>query len=135
VLPKDVPEMTAQTTIYVNDRPQMRARTQAAFDTLLKNPMVDASRIALTGYCFGGAVGVEFGSTGAPLVTNVSIHGSFRDHAAGWAKNAKGMYLSKRSWVPVPLCAIRNRFRIGSRRTGWATRDRGRNDFPVAGAE
>jgi dienelactone hydrolase len=93
VLPKDVPEMTAQTTIYVNDRPLMRARTQAAFDTLLKNPMVDATRIALIGYCFGGAVGVEFGSTGAPLVANVSIHGSFRDHAAGWAKNAKGMYL------------------------------------------
>ena len=93
VLPKNVPEMTAQTTIYANDRALMRARTQAGFDTLLKNPMVDASRVALIGYCFGGAVGVEFGSTGAPLVANVSIHGSFRDHAPGWAKNAKGMYL------------------------------------------
>jgi dienelactone hydrolase len=93
VLPKDVPEMTAQTTIYSNDRPLMRARTQAGFDTLVKNPMVDASKIALVGYCFGGAVGVEFGSTGAPLVANVSIHGSFRDHAAGWAKTAKGMFL------------------------------------------
>ena len=28
-----------------------------------------------------------------PLVANVSIHGSFRDHHAGWAKNAKGRYL------------------------------------------
>jgi dienelactone hydrolase len=93
VLPKDVPEMTAQTTIYSNDRPLMRARAQAGFDTLIKNPMVDASKIALVGYCFGGAVGVELGSTGAPLVANVSIHGSFRDHHAGWAKNAKGMYL------------------------------------------
>jgi dienelactone hydrolase len=93
VLPKDVPEMTAQTTIYANDRALMRARTQAGFDALIKNPMVDASKIALIGYCFGGAVGVEFGSTGAPLVANVSIHGSFRDHAPGWAKNAKGMYL------------------------------------------
>jgi dienelactone hydrolase len=93
ILPKDVPEMTAQTTIYSNDRPLMRARTQAAWDTLIKNPMVDASKVALVGYCFGGAVGVEFGSTGAPLVANVSIHGSFRDHHAGWAKNAKGMYL------------------------------------------
>jgi dienelactone hydrolase len=93
VLPKDVPEMMAQTTIYAKDRPLMRARTQAGFDTLVQNPMVDASRIALIGYCFGGAVGVEFGSTGAPLVANVSIHGSFRDHEAGWAKNAKGMFL------------------------------------------
>ena len=93
VLPKNVPEMQAQIAIYTNDRALMRARTQAAFDTLLKSPMVDASRVALIGYCFGGGVGIEFGSTGVPLVANVSIHGSFRDHAAGWAKNAKGMYL------------------------------------------
>ena len=93
VLPKDVPEMQAQTAIYTNDRPLMRARTQAGFDTLIKNPMVDPARVALIGYCFGGAVGVEFGSTGAPLVANVAIHGSFRDHDAGWANNAKGMFL------------------------------------------
>jgi len=93
VLPKDVPEMQAQVAIYSNDRPLMRARTQAGFDTLLKNSMVDPSRVALVGYCFGGGVGIEFGSTGAPLAANVAIHGSFRDHAPGWAKNAKGMFL------------------------------------------
>jgi dienelactone hydrolase len=93
VLPKNVEEMQAQTAIYTKDRALMRARTQTGFDTLIKKPMVDPSKVALIGYCFGGAVGVEFGSTGAPLALNVSIHGSFRDHAAGWAKNAKGMYL------------------------------------------
>jgi len=93
VLPKDVPEMQAQIAIYSDDRPLMRARTQAGYDALLKNPMVDPAKVALIGYCFGGGVGVEFGSTGAPLVANVSIHGSFRDHHAGWARNAKGMYL------------------------------------------
>jgi len=55
--------------------------------------MVDPSRIALIGYCFGGGVGIEFASTGAPLVANVAIHGSFRDRAPGWAANAKGMFL------------------------------------------
>jgi dienelactone hydrolase len=93
VLPKDVPEMTAQTTIYSNDRPLMRERAKAGFDTLVKNPMVDTAKLALIGYCFGGTVGIEVGSTGAPLALNVSIHGSFRDHHAGWAKQAKGMYL------------------------------------------
>ena len=92
VLPKDVPEMQAQIAIYSDDRPLM-PRTQAGYDALLKNPMVDPAKVALIGYCFGGGVGVEFGSTGAPLVANVSIHGSFRDHHAGWARNAKGMYL------------------------------------------
>ena len=93
VLPKTVEEMSAQTTIYDKDRVLMRARTQAGYDMLIKQPLVDAGKVALIGYCFGGAVGVEFGSTGAPLVANVSIHGSFRGHASGWAKNAKGMYL------------------------------------------
>jgi len=93
VLPKDVPEMQAQTAIYNKDRALMRARAQAGYDALVKSPLVDPSRIALIGYCFGGTVGVEFGSTGAPLVANVAIHGSFRDHQAGWAKNAKGMFL------------------------------------------
>ncbi len=93
VLPKTVEEMQAQTTIYTKDRALMQARTRAGFDALLANPMVDASRVALIGYCFGGAVGVEFAATGAPLAANVSIHGSFRDHAAGWAKNAKGRFL------------------------------------------
>ena len=93
MLPNTVEEMSAQTTIYSKNLPLMRARTQAGYDALVKQPLVDAGRIALIGYCFGGAVGVEFGSTGAPLAANVSIHGSFRNHAEGWAKNAKGMFL------------------------------------------
>jgi dienelactone hydrolase len=93
VLPKDVPEMQAQTDIYTKNHALMRSRTQVGFDTMLKNPNVDASKIALIGYCFGGAVGVEFGSTGAPLAANVAIHGSFRERDPDWAKNVKGMYL------------------------------------------
>jgi dienelactone hydrolase len=93
VLPKDVKEQQAQTDIYTKDPALMHARTQAGFDTLIKNQMVDASKVALIGYCFGGAVGLEFGSTGAPLAANVAIHGSFREHDPAWAKSVKGMYL------------------------------------------
>jgi len=94
VLPKSVDEMSAQTTIFRKDRPLTRARTQAAWDALVKHPLVDAGRVALIGYCFGGDVGVEFGSTGAPLALNVSIHGSFeKKYPEGWAKNAKGRFL------------------------------------------
>ena len=93
VLPKNVDEMQAQTEIYAKNHPLMRARTKAGWDTLVKNPMVDAGKVALIGYCFGGAVGLEFGSTGVPLAANVAIHGSFREHDPDWAKNVKGMYL------------------------------------------
>src|SRR5215510_2075935 len=47
VLPKDVPEMQAQTTKYMADRPLVRARTQAGYDALIKQPMVDAGKVAL----------------------------------------------------------------------------------------
>lgn len=93
ILPKNVDEMQAQTGIFRKDPALTQARTQAGLDALLKQPMVDAGKVALIGYCFGGDVGVVFGSTGAPLALNVSIHGSFGDYPAGWAKNAKGMYL------------------------------------------
>jgi len=108
ILPKDVPEMQAQTAIYNKDRALMRARAQAGFDTLIKNPMVDASKVALVGYCFGGTVGVEFGSTGAPLVGNIAIHGSFHDHPAGWAQKIKGrmLILHGAEDVPYPLTQV-----------------------------
>lgn len=93
ILPKNVEEMQAQTQIFRKDPALTKARTQAGYDVLIKNPMVDSSKVALIGYCFGGDVGVEFGSTGAPLALNVSIHGSFGDYPAGWAKNVKGMFL------------------------------------------
>jgi dienelactone hydrolase len=94
VLPKNVEEMSAQTTIFRKDKLLTRARTQAGWDALVKHPLVDAGRIALIGYCFGADVGVEFGSTGAPLALNVSIHGSFeKKYHEGWAKNAKGRFL------------------------------------------
>jgi dienelactone hydrolase len=93
VLPKTTEEMAAQTEIYRKNRELLRARTHAGYDALIKHRMVDGSKVALIGYCFGGAVGIEFGSTGVPLLANVSIHGSFGDHAPGWARNAKGMFL------------------------------------------
>ena len=86
VLPKTVPEMTAQIMIYYKDLPLMRARAQAGLDALTKNPMIDTSKIALIGYCFGGTVGVELAYAGAPLAAMISIHGSFREHYSAAAR-------------------------------------------------
>jgi dienelactone hydrolase len=93
VRPKTVPEMQAQTTTYTKDRPLMRARAQAGFDVLRANSMVDTSKIALVGYCFGGEVAIEFAETGAPIVGSVTIHGSFRGYPAEAAKNIHGPVL------------------------------------------
>ena len=93
ILPKTVEEMSAQTSIYTKDRAMGRARAQAGFDTLVKQANVDAGKIAIVGYCFGGDLGAEFGATGAPVAANVTIHGSFRDREPGWAKDVKGRFL------------------------------------------
>jgi dienelactone hydrolase len=105
ILPKDVPEAAAQMKIYTDDRALMKTRAQAGYDVLIKNPMVDATKVALIGYCFGGMVGVDFGSTGVPLGAIVAIHGSFDSHPEGWAQNVKGKFLILHGAedVPYPL--------------------------------
>ena len=93
VVPKTVPEMTALTDIYNKDRAKMRTRARAGFDVLARNPMVDAQRIAIIGYCFGGTVAMELAETGVPAAGTVAVHGSFRDFQHDAAKNIKGRVL------------------------------------------
>jgi dienelactone hydrolase len=93
VRPKEVPEMVAQSTLYSNDRPLMRARAQAGLDVLTGNAMVDPMRIAVIGYCFGGTVAIELAETGAPVVGTVTIHGSFRNFTPGAAQHIHGRVL------------------------------------------
>jgi dienelactone hydrolase len=93
VVPKSVPEMMDTIAIYNKDRPLMRARSVAGFDVLKTHPLVDATKLAVVGYCFGGTVGVELVETGVPVLGFISVHGSFRDFAPEAAKNIKGRVL------------------------------------------
>ena len=93
VLPKTVPEMTALTDIYNKDRARMRTRSQAGFEVLRQNPMVDPTKLAIIGYCFGGTVAVELAETGIPIAGMVSVHGSFRNFTPEAAKNIRGRVL------------------------------------------
>jgi len=93
IRPTEVKEMQAQSALYNKDRTLMRAHAQAGFDVLRGNPMVDAARLALVGYCFGGTVAVELAETGAPILGTVTIHGSFRSFTPGAAKNIHGRFL------------------------------------------
>src|SRR6516165_4182991 len=102
VLPKDVAEMQAQTAIYTRDRTLMRARTQAGFDALVKNAKVDVSKVALIGYCFGGAVGATT-SIGSALCTAWKIiaggsYGSTKEvQAAIWLTSSCGANAANRA--------------------------------------
>jgi dienelactone hydrolase len=93
IVPKDVPEMTKLIGIYDKDRPLMRERALAGFDVLKAQPMVDPTKIAAVGYCFGGTTGIELVETGAPIVGYISVHGAFNNFTAERAKNIKGRVL------------------------------------------
>lgn len=93
IVPKEVPEMTRLTNIYNNDRQLMRSRARAGFDVLSKHPMVDSSKLALIGYCFGGTVAIELAETGVPLLGTIAVHGSFRNFTPDDARHIKGSVL------------------------------------------
>ena len=93
ILPKGVEEMTVQTKMYSQDRALGRARAMAGYEALVAQPMVDAGKVAVVGFCFGGDLGTEFVASGVPVAANITIHGSFRDREQGWAKDVKSRFL------------------------------------------
>ncbi len=62
-------------TIYKSDRPLYRERERAAYQTFLKQPLLDTTRVAAIGYCFGGTGVIEMARDGLDLKGVVSFHG------------------------------------------------------------
>lgn len=61
----------------------MQARFDAARDFLSKQPNVDAARIGVIGYCFGGGVALDMARAGENLPAVVTFHGVLgTDHPA-----------------------------------------------------
>lgn len=75
VLAKDAKEAGELSAIYKNNRPLMRDRMTAAYQTFLNSPVLDATRVAAIGYCFGGTCALEFARSGAKVNGVVSFHG------------------------------------------------------------
>lgn len=55
--------------------PLMATRARAGLDVLLNTGIVDPSRVAAIGYCFGGSTVQALAYSGAPLAGIVSFHG------------------------------------------------------------
>jgi dienelactone hydrolase len=93
VLPQTVPEMQALTGVFNNDRMLMRTRAQAGLNWLSASSMVDNTRLAAIGYCFGGNVAIELAESGADLDGVIPVHGSFRNLVPENARNIQGQVL------------------------------------------
>jgi dienelactone hydrolase len=60
----------------MSDLSRLRARFDAAWQELLRDPNVDSTQIAAIGYCFGGAVVLDRARAGTDLDAVVSFHGA-----------------------------------------------------------
>lgn len=60
----------------MSDWPAAQRNLETAIDTLKDTQGVDSSRVAIIGYCFGGAVALNAALAGMPFKAAVSFHGS-----------------------------------------------------------
>lgn len=88
------PEAAKVSGSYKNDRPLLRARARAGLEALKENhPKVDAKRIGVMGYCFGGTAALELARSGAELRSAISFHGGLDTPSTEDAKNIKASVL------------------------------------------
>ena len=73
---KDAKEASQMAGRFKNDRKLMRDRARAGLNVLKQQQMVDSSRLAAMGYCFGGQVSLELARAGEALAGVVSFHGA-----------------------------------------------------------
>ncbi|HYV38776.1 MAG TPA: dienelactone hydrolase family protein [Gemmataceae bacterium] len=90
---KDAGEAAKLAGFFKDDRKLLRARVRAAFDKLAAMPQVDAKKIVVMGYCFGGTTALELARSGAPVAGTVSFHGGLGTPTPEDAKNIKGPVL------------------------------------------
>lgn len=94
---------------FYGDPNLIKSRMQAAYNTVIKLPNVDASKVSSIGYCFGGTVSLFAASLGVPLETVVSFHGGLTGFQASPAmQNTKVLVCHGASDLFVPQEDIDN---------------------------
>jgi dienelactone hydrolase len=79
---------------YKGNRPLLRARVNAALDVLSRDARTDASKLAATGYCFGGTAVIELARSGATVKGVVSFHGGLDSPTPADGKHIKAQVLA-----------------------------------------
>lgn len=84
---------------FLNDRAKLRQRLLAAVVAAQAHPAVDASRIAIMGYCFGGLCALDVARSGTGDVRGaISVHGIFAPPGLGAQGPIKAKVLVLHGW-------------------------------------
>lgn len=94
VRPKTNDEAAQVSSLYKNDRALMRARAKAGLEVLKGHPLVDAEKIAVIGYCFGGAAALELARAGEDIKGAVAFHGALATSLPAQAGSVKARVLA-----------------------------------------
>ena len=89
VRPADTQAASAEAGKYKKDRALLRTRVNAGLAELKKQSLVDTSKIAAIGYCFGGTTVIELARSGADVAGVVSFHGALDSPHPEDGKNIK----------------------------------------------
>jgi len=93
IRPKDTNAAGALSSSYKADRALLRKRILAGYDALKSEATVDANKIGIIGFCFGGTTALELARSGAPVSGIVSFHGGLATPTPMDAKNIKAKIL------------------------------------------
>ncbi len=78
---------------FYGNTPLMVGRAQAALDQLLKTGLVDETKVAAIGFCFGGTCSLALAYSGAPLAAVVTFHGGLIPAPVDAAQKTKAKFL------------------------------------------
>ncbi len=94
VRPADTEASAGEAGKYKADRPLLRKRANAGLGELKKRAeLVDPTRLAAIGFCFGGTTALELARSGADIAGVVSFHGGLDSPTPEDGKNIKAKVL------------------------------------------
>ena len=97
--------MMARIAALGDDPQRVEALGNAGLDVLLREPRVDAARVAAVGYCFGGTLVLELARGGADLKGVVGMHPGLTTRRPKDSRNINGKVLvcigSEDSLIPI----------------------------------
>ena len=74
-------------------KPLMAERAQAGLEQLLKTGIVNESKVAAIGFCFGGSASLALAYSGAPIAGVVTFHGALIPPPTDVAEKTKAKFL------------------------------------------